>query len=108
MLADRFELAGWQTFFLGADTPEEEIEGAVRELDADLVVLSASTHFHRVRIRVIVDELCRHAPGLEVLVTGAAFAHDTSGWTRTDLLDPQGDLSPAALLGRSGGEGGAC
>ncbi len=36
MLADRFEIAGWHTHYLGANTPVAEIIDAARALDVDL------------------------------------------------------------------------
>ncbi len=96
MLADRFDLAGWTTYFLGADTPPEEIADAARVLGVDAVALSSSTHFHRLAVRHFVDELKRLLPGVDVWVGGPAFAHDREGWSDDELLDVE------ALLGGGG------
>lgn len=42
IVADHFEAAGWRTFFLGADTPREDLGRLAVELQADLVALSLS------------------------------------------------------------------
>ena len=52
MLADRFTLAGWRAHFLGADLPVAEAMSAVGVLGADALALSASTHFHRLALRL--------------------------------------------------------
>lgn len=93
MLADRFMLAGWNTVFLGTDTPVDEICAAAKELGASLVVLSASTHFNRVHLRAIVDRVKAGVPGVRVAVGGPAFALDRS-WPADELFDPAEIESP--------------
>ncbi|MDI6900935.1 MAG: cobalamin-dependent protein [Anaerosomatales bacterium] len=96
MLADRFALAGWDVVFLGADLPVAQTAAAARETGADLVVLSAATHYHRLRLREHVDTLRALLPQARVLVGGAAFAHGHEGWEPDELLDAD------ALLGDLG------
>ena len=96
LVADRFDMAGWTTYFLGADTPPEEIVDAARTLAVDAVILSSSTHFHRLALRHFVDRLRAELPGVEVWVGGPAFAADREGWSDEELLDLE------ALLGSGG------
>lgn len=98
MLADRFQLAGYRVHFLGAAVPQEELVSAVKELGADTVLLSASTHYHRVQLRCYVDALTEAAPGLIVWVGGPAFAHGHTGWSAAEVPDISavlGDLGEA-------------
>ena len=97
MLCDRFDLAGWDTHLLGADTPTGEIAAAAETLAADLVVLSASTHFHRVRIRALLDDLHSALPGVRVVVGGAAFSHDCCGLDDEEVLRPDEFFDPAGV-----------
>ena len=85
MLADRMTLAGWTVHFLGADTPVEEIVSAARALEADLVALSAATHYNRMLLREVVAALHRELPDVRVGVGGPAFANDRD-WPTADLL----------------------
>jgi len=87
MVCDRFEMAGWRSFFLGADTPPDEIEAAARSLGVDAVVLTSSTHFHRVGLRRLVDQLRAALPDVHVWVGGPAFTLDRSGFTDEELVD---------------------
>jgi methanogenic corrinoid protein MtbC1 len=87
LVADRFDMAGWTTYFLGADTPPDEIAAAARALEADAVVLSSSTHFHRLALRHLVDRLHTELPAVDVWVGGPAFAVDREGWSDEELLD---------------------
>ena len=87
MVSDHFELAGWRVVYLGADTPEEEIRSAVTGIPADALVMSASTHFQRVQLRHIADQLREELPGIRIWVGGAAFALEHEGWPDSELLD---------------------
>jgi len=99
MVADRFDMAGWTTFFLGPDTPVAEIADAARRLGVDSVVMSSSTHFHRLAVRHAVDDLKKHLPGIDIWVGGPAFAGAATGWLPQEIVDLDG------LLGdRAGGD----
>lgn len=88
MLADLFDLAGWRTYLLGPDCPGPEITAAAETLGVDLVVLSSSTHFHRVRVRALLDELHTRLPGVHVVVGGPAFARGTRGFSAEETTLP--------------------
>lgn len=86
MLADRFDLAGWTTFYLGADTPAAEIEDAAASLGVDLVVITSSTHFHRLRVRALLDDLKAALPNTRIVVGGPAFVADADGFDPAEIL----------------------
>lgn len=87
MLADRMTLRGWNAYFLGADTPAEEIVAAAKALGADLVALSAATTYNLVLLRAFVDEVKAGLPGVRVGVGGPALACNHR-WDAKDLLLP--------------------
>lgn len=86
MLADRLALRGWNAYFLGADTPASEVIAAAKTLGADLVALSAATHYNLVLLRAFVDTVKAGVPGVRVGVGGPAFACSHE-WPVEDLLD---------------------
>ncbi len=88
MLADRFALAGWTAHLLGANLPVAELIAAVDGLGADAVVLSASTHFHRVALASYVEALHTARPDVRVWVGGPAFSLEHDGWPDDTVLDP--------------------
>jgi MerR family transcriptional regulator, light-induced transcriptional regulator len=102
MVADRFAMAGWTTYFLGPDTPVQEIAAAARGLGADAVVMSSSTHFHRLAVRHAVDALKKELPDTDIWVGGPAFAGAATGWLPQEIADldallgdaPQGAAPP--------------
>jgi methanogenic corrinoid protein MtbC1 len=87
MVSDRFDMAGWTTYFLGADTPVDEIADAASRLGVQAIVMSSSTHYHRLAVRHAVDDLKRALPHVDVWVGGPAFALDAEGWSRDEIVD---------------------
>jgi hypothetical protein len=69
----------------------------------DALVLSSSTHYHRVALRRHVDHLKAQLPGVDIWVGGPAFALETEGWAASELLDLEALVGSAA--GAGGGEG---
>jgi MerR family transcriptional regulator, light-induced transcriptional regulator len=86
MLADRFELGGYDVTFLGADTPLAEITAAACATDSSLVALSISTMYERVELRSFIDSLRQQLPGVRIVVGGPAFSQDRH-WPAEDFLD---------------------
>lgn len=87
MISDRFDMAGWTTYFLGADSPIDEVVDAARKLGVDAVVLSSATHFHRLALRGYVDRLERELAHVHVWVGGPAFACGGEGWASYEVRD---------------------
>jgi methanogenic corrinoid protein MtbC1 len=87
MLSDRFEMAGWTVFLLGADVPGAELLDASRRLDVELVVMTTKTLFHQVKVRDHVDRLAKVAPGLRVLVDGTFYSCDAGGLCEEEIFD---------------------
>jgi methanogenic corrinoid protein MtbC1 len=101
MLADRLVLHGWDAHFLGADTPVEEIAAAARELRADVVALSAATHYNRMLLRDVLARLHRELPDVRVGVGGPAFANDPELAAEV-LTEADLGLGPNAVDAQSG------
>jgi len=80
MLVDRFDLRGFPTVYIGAATPVEEMVECVRSVGADVVCLSASTHFQRTALLEVVTRLHRLLPEVRLVAGGPAFAHSDAGW----------------------------
>jgi methanogenic corrinoid protein MtbC1 len=75
MVADFFEMGGFDVRYLGANLPTASLVGMVREAQPDLVVLSVTMAFHLEAARETVVQL-REACGdrLRVALGGQAFA----------------------------------
>ena len=84
MIADFFELDGWDTYFLGANTPLESIiETAVQE-KAHVVGVSVTITYHISEVKGIIEAV-RSRPELahtKVLVGGYPFNLDPELWKK--------------------------
>jgi MerR family transcriptional regulator, light-induced transcriptional regulator len=70
IVADTFEMHGWDSRYLGANVPADELRRLVRETQPDLVALSLAIYFNLTRLRVAIDELRREFPNLPMVVGG--------------------------------------
>lgn len=75
MIADLLEQGGWQTAYLGADVPHEDVVERVAQQRADVLAVSATMAGHVREVRALVrtlraDPRCAH---VRVLVGGRPF-----------------------------------
>jgi methylmalonyl-CoA mutase cobalamin-binding domain/chain len=73
IIRDHLSLAGWDTVFLGANTPAEEVVWSVGEFDVQLVALSTALPTHVRATAVTIAALRAHHPDVLVLAGGAVF-----------------------------------
>jgi MerR family transcriptional regulator, light-induced transcriptional regulator len=73
---DFFSLAGFQTLFVGANTPKNEVVAGIAHELPDYVVLNVVNYYNAFKIKPIVDEILLAAPGVRVLGCGYAFRHN--------------------------------
>lgn len=73
MVADQFELAGWETLFLGADVPAPDLTRAVGAFGADLLALSAVRTEDVRAVARTIEEVRAAQADLPVLVGGPPF-----------------------------------
>ncbi len=79
MVADIIELNGWNGYFLGANTPAEDLLSFLREKQPDLLALSLSLHANLPTLLQTVEVVRQEFPKLPVIVGGQAFrfgSHD--------------------------------
>jgi methanogenic corrinoid protein MtbC1 len=75
MVADYFEIDGWNVLYLGANTPSADVLEMIRNHQAGLLAVSASTGLHVRDVGELIeqiraDEACTHT---KVLVGGGPF-----------------------------------
>lgn len=82
MVADFFEMAGWDTFFLGANWPHAGVIAALVERQADLLAVSATIPTHASAARALIhavrsDPACAR---VRILVGGEPFNRNPELW----------------------------
>jgi len=75
MVSDFFEVAGWNTFYLGADTPADSVVRILRERQADMLAISVTMTFHLRAVTELIGAVrassaCRR---VKILVGGHPF-----------------------------------
>lgn len=81
MVADTFEMNGWEGYFLGANTPTDELMRLIEKKDPDILCLSLSISAHMPSLLALVDTISSIYPDLSVVAGGQAFR-----WGGTDTL----------------------
>jgi methanogenic corrinoid protein MtbC1 len=77
MVADIFEMNGWETSFLGANTPPSALLSMIEEKKPDLVALSLTVYFGMSELFLLIEKIRERFPMLPLLVGGQAFRHQT-------------------------------
>ena len=75
MISDIFEINGWNSFFLGANTPTKELIAFVKTMKVDMLAISMSIYFHLPFLENMIQQIRKEFPALSILVGGQAFVH---------------------------------
>lgn len=73
IIADLCECRGWDTMFLGANTPTEDMLKLLEQERPDLVGLSVTVFFNVPRVVVLCRQICQRFPSLPIIVGGQAL-----------------------------------
>lgn len=78
MAADFFTIAGFETTFIGANTPDHAMLAAVQAIKPDIIAISVANYYHLFAVRDMIAKLREKAgegKGMKILVGGRAFAN---------------------------------
>ncbi len=82
MVADFFEMDGWNTFYLGANTPHASVIATLIQRRADILAISATIAHHVDAVRVLIEAV-RANPDcarVKILVGGYPFNRSPELW----------------------------
>ena len=98
MVADFFEMDGWNTFYLGANTPTESIIQTIISKKADLVLISAtiSSHIGEVMDLIRTVRRCAECRDPKIIVGGYPFNVDINLWKKVGA-DGQAEDAETAI-----------
>jgi methanogenic corrinoid protein MtbC1 len=97
MVADVFEMKGWETFFMGTGIPTIELIRFIHEIKPDLLAISLTVYFNFTNLLKMLETVRKEFPELQIILGGQAFSH-VSG----ELIDRLGNvilLTDLYLLG---------
>lgn len=75
MVSDIFEMYGWNSHFLGSNTPNNELIRFVKLIQPDLLAVSLSLYFNFPKLQQLMEMIRKEFPELPVLLGGQAFHH---------------------------------
>ncbi|TVP96256.1 MAG: hypothetical protein EA374_02015 [Acholeplasmatales bacterium] len=102
MVTDFFELDGFQTHYLGANMPPDEIVRFAESFQPDLVCLSVTLPLHLSALQETLDKLRERLPGgaPKILIGGQAFSGDESLYNRFGADGHARNAASALEVGR--------
>ncbi|MEP7108977.1 MAG: cobalamin-dependent protein [Ferruginibacter sp.] len=92
MVCDLFEIDGWDTYYMGANMPDENIISAVKEQKGEILAISATMPYHVSKVTELIKKLRSSGyPDLKIIVGGYPFSLDAglfrrvgaNGWAKT-------------------------
>lgn len=75
MVSDIFEMHGWDAYYLGANTPTNELIRFIHDIQPNAVGLSLSVYFHIHTLIKTIHNIRNEFPNLTILVGGQAFRY---------------------------------
>jgi methanogenic corrinoid protein MtbC1 len=103
MVADFFEMDGWDVIYLGANMPSTDIVSVTRDRRADLLAVSASTLLHVSAVAELIERVRRDegCAKTRVLVGGLLFQSAPSLWSELGADGSAVSASEAVKLGNA-------
>ena len=80
MVADFFELEGWDTYYIGANTPAGTIVQIVQKQKPDILGLSVTLPFYLDEIRTIIPMIRASNSNIKIIVGGYPFKISPNLW----------------------------
>ena len=103
MVADILELSRWHAYFLGANTPIEDLLALIEEKNPDLLALSVALPSNLVNLEEAIEAVRSARPDLPIILGGQAFQHGgrdlPDRYPGTILMDSLAELE-SYVLGR--------
>lgn len=75
MVADVFEMKGWESFFLGTGIPTSELVKFIHDIKPDILAVSLSVYFNFANLLKMLKLLRNEFPHLQIIIGGQAFCH---------------------------------
>jgi methanogenic corrinoid protein MtbC1 len=100
MVADFFEMSGWDTYYLGANLPPTTISNALKDYRADVLALSCTLPVHRGEIKNMIGHVRSFEAhkDTKIIVGGYAFNTIQDGWEQSGADGYAQDAEEAVRL----------
>jgi len=86
MGADFFQIIGFETLFIGSNTPQESILNSIAEFSPDYIVIHVVNYYNLFQAKQLLIRIRQNYPDVKILVSGSAF------YERIENLEPFGPV----------------
>lgn len=102
MITDIFELNGWDTYYLGANTPSANVVDTLAHRHADVLAISATLGYQVKDVRELVRQVRESkAKDVKIMVGGNAFNQAPGLWRTTGADAYSADARSAVMIANS-------
>jgi methanogenic corrinoid protein MtbC1 len=100
MVADFFEMDGWDAYYLGANTPADSIVHTVEEREAEVLAISTTMTFHVSAVADLIAQVLavEAVAAVKILVGGYPFNLSPGLWKQIGAHGYAPDAQEAVLL----------
>ena len=78
MVADFFEMEGWDTYYLGANTPTESVISTVEQREPDILAISTTITMHVSEVASLIEKVRANGAGSDVNILVGGYPFNTS------------------------------
>ena len=99
MMADMFEMDGWDTYYMGSNMPDVNVITALKEQEADILALSVTMPFHLSKAEKLIKNIRsdKAFDKMKIIVGGYSFNIDPALWRKVGA-DGYAQNSEEAIL----------
>jgi len=103
MVADFLEMDGWDTYYLGANTPNESVLHTIQDLEPDVVAISATITYNVGKVAKLIDLIrsTTHHTSVKIMVGGYPFNVSHDLWHQIGADGYASDARQAAAMAGS-------
>jgi len=86
MVSDFFELEGWDTYYLGANTPHNSVIDMIKATGADVLAISATIPIHISKVQKLITDVRNDIPSdkIKIMVGGKPFNDNPELWQKVN------------------------
>ncbi|PWD98613.1 cobalamin B12-binding domain-containing protein [Marinilabilia rubra] len=82
MVSDVYEMNNWNTRYLGANTPKNDLIHFVKSINPKMLALSMSLFFHLPELESTLQTIKKELPGLLIIIGGQGLKHGSQDFLK--------------------------
>ncbi|MBN2795278.1 MAG: cobalamin B12-binding domain-containing protein [Clostridia bacterium] len=85
MVQDFFEIAGFTAYFIGANTPDSEIESALQVLKPEILCISVTNYYHLSKLHKLLNHINELFPNHDFKIAVGGYAIQNSSKVESQI-----------------------